>query len=64
MGDMSIWHWIVILLWAIGFQWPAWRIVAKAGYHGALSLLILIPVVGMLAFWVFAFRRWPVEKAA
>lgn len=37
------------------------RIVAKAGYHAALGLLVLVPVANVLLFLCLAFGRWPVE---
>ena len=41
---------------------PAWRIAKKAGYSGALSLLLLIPLVNIVVIWIFAFAKWPVER--
>ena len=42
MGSISIWHWIIVLFFVVLFQWPFWRIVRKAGFPGALSLLLLV----------------------
>jgi hypothetical protein len=42
---------------------PAWRIVTKAGYSGALSLLLLIPLLNIVFIWIFAFVKWPIEKS-
>ena len=39
-----------------------WKIVSKAGYPGALSLLCLVPLVNLIMFVVFSFIEWPVEK--
>lgn len=61
MGIDSMWHWLVIVM-LFFFYIPAWRIVRKAGYHGALSLLLLVPVLNIVMLWVFAFARWPVEQ--
>ena len=41
---------------------PAWKIVSKAGYNGAWSLLIFVPLVNLIMMYVFAFSEWPVEK--
>jgi uncharacterized membrane protein YhaH (DUF805 family) len=38
-----------------------WRIAAKAGYSGALSLLMLIPLVNFIVMLIFAFGEWPIE---
>ena len=39
---------------------PVWRIFRRAGFHPALSLVMLIPGVGILiAALLLAFRPWP-----
>lgn len=43
---------------------PAWRIVSRAGFHGAWSLLILLPLVNLVALWLFAFQTWPRDRGA
>lgn len=62
MGSMSVWHWTILLLVSLVWVIPLWRIVAKAGYPGALALLGLIPGVNLILLWIFAFVRWPVES--
>lgn len=42
------------------YIFAAWKIVSKAGYSGALSLLILVPLVNIVMLFVFAFSDWPV----
>ncbi len=39
-----------------------WRIFSKAGYSGARSLLMLIPVVNLIIIIMFAFSEWPIER--
>ncbi|MGH2493079.1 MAG: hypothetical protein ACRDIV_00060 [Ktedonobacteraceae bacterium] len=39
-----------------------WRIFAKAGYSGARSLLMLIPVVNLIIIIMFAFSEWPIQR--
>jgi uncharacterized membrane protein YhaH (DUF805 family) len=55
-------------IWLIGLAfialniWFFWRIFAKAGYSGALSLLNLIPGVGnLVCILILAFGTWPNE---
>lgn len=50
---------IVILIFMVVC---AWKIVSKAGYHGALSLLMIIPLVNLIMIAIFAFAEWPVQK--
>jgi hypothetical protein len=38
---------------------PTWRIAQRAGFPGALSLLLLVPFLNLIVIWVFAFARWP-----
>ncbi|HZV77587.1 MAG TPA: hypothetical protein VFF63_07520 [Candidatus Babeliales bacterium] len=53
----------VVLLAVIVFMiWLWWRIFAKAGYNGALSLLNFVPGVGhLICLIILAFGRWPIE---
>jgi len=52
--------WIILLIPLIAI----WRIVARAGYPGAWSLLLFIPLVNLVALYVFAFTEWPLERQA
>jgi len=45
-------------VWVAGW----WRIFSKAGYSGALSLTMLVPIANLGIFFWFAFTRWPIEK--
>jgi uncharacterized membrane protein YhaH (DUF805 family) len=56
MGSFGIVHWLFLLLILLV---PFWKIVARAGYSGAWSLLLFVPVVNVVALWVFASSRWP-----
>lgn len=35
-------------------------IFAKAGYHWALGLFVLIPIANLIVLIYFAFDRWPI----
>ena len=39
-----------------------WKIFAKAGYAGALGLLMLIPIVDIIMAFVLAFGQWPIHR--
>jgi hypothetical protein len=62
MGAFSVWHWAIVLVWIAVFQYPMWRIVSKAGYPGALSLLAWVPLLNIVFLWVFALSSWPAQK--
>jgi uncharacterized membrane protein YhaH (DUF805 family) len=45
--------------------WLFWRILAKAGMSGALSLLILVPYLGaLIVLCILAFGEWKVVPVA
>ena len=50
---------LFVLAYILVFMVPVWKIVSKAGYSGAWSLLALIPLLNIIMLWVFAFARWP-----
>jgi hypothetical protein len=50
---------LIIVILAIVIYW---RIFAKAGWAGALSLLMIIPLVNFILLIAFAFSEWPIER--
>lgn len=46
-------------LFIIGLMW--WKIMAKTGYHGALGILMMVPVANIIMMGVLAFKEWPVQ---
>ena len=42
---------------------PFWVIFKKAGMSGAMSLLMLLPVVNLIMLYVLAFSQWKVIPA-
>jgi hypothetical protein len=64
METFSIWRLIeVLLIWVVFFVIPVWRILRKAGFPGAWSLLSIVPLLNIIALWVFAFITWPSERS-
>jgi hypothetical protein len=48
---------------SLGFvAWPAWRVCSKAGFPGALGLLIVVPLVNLFLLYFLAFADWPVMQ--
>ena len=41
---------------------PFWFICKKAGFHSALSLLMLIPIANIVLPFFLAFAEWPALK--
>ncbi len=62
MGTFSIWHWIVLVLligFLLAFLWPFGRILTRAGYSRWWLLVLFVPFVNFIMWWVFAFANWP-----
>lgn len=62
MRSFSAWHILVVLMYLAVFVIPCWKILSKAGYSGAWSLLALVPIVNVIMLWVFAFTTWPSQR--
>ena len=52
--------WILVL--GVPLVIAGWRICAKAGYHGALGLLLLVPVANFVLILYLGFATWPVQR--
>ncbi len=37
-----------------------WKIFSKAGYSGAMALLMLVPIANIIALCILAFGNWPI----
>ncbi len=59
MGGISIWQLFIIVFYTVIIVIPCWRILKKAGYPPVLSLLAMVPLVNVVALWLFAFAKWP-----
>lgn len=63
-GGISIWQLLIILLIFVLVPIFVFRPIAKkAGYSGWWALAMLVPLLNLIMIWVFAFAKWPVEKA-
>lgn len=56
---------ILFLMAIVAFSiWMQWRILVKAGFNGALSLLLLTGIGGLIIQIILAFTTWPRDRAA
>ncbi len=62
-NTMSTGHWLWMLVIAILFVIPVWRICQRIGYQGWMGILIIIPVVNLILLYFIAFSDWPADKA-
>jgi hypothetical protein len=50
---------LIVLAFVI---WGWARIFSKAGYSPLLGILMIVPAVGLVTFFWFAFSNWPVRR--
>ena len=39
-----------------------WKIFSKAGYSGAMGLLMFVPIANIVAICILAFGNWPIHQ--
>jgi hypothetical protein len=62
MGNgLSIWHWLIVILYIFLVVYPVARILGRLGYSKSFSIVALIPGINLIGLWVLAFMRWPNE---
>lgn len=62
LGSLGLSEILVLLIMFGVVILPFWMIFQKAGYNGALSLLMFIPLLNVLMIWFLAFSSWPVLR--
>ena len=65
LGSLVVFAIVVAhILFALLLIVPTWRICARAGFSGALSLFHLVPVIGsFIVMMILAFSTWPAGEA-
>jgi predicted PurR-regulated permease PerM len=59
MGAMSLMHWLVVAIILAVLLVPVARILRRAGFSPWWCILAVIPFLGLIGLWVFAFVPWP-----
>src|SRR5947199_4253439 len=53
---------IIGLAVTIFFAIVYWKIFAKAGYSGAMGLLMFVPIANLIVLCILAFGEWPIYR--
>jgi hypothetical protein len=65
MGAFSPVHWLLyLIIFAVLFGFPVFKILQKAGFSGWWAILTFLPFINWIGLWVFAFMRWPNARAS
>ena len=65
MGGLSIWHWVIVLVYialVVTFFVSTVRILNRLGYSGWWSLLAIIPIANVIGLWRLSKANWPIDK--
>ncbi len=60
VGLLACLVFIVAFIVLIAIIW--WQIFKKAGYHPAMGLLMIVPIVNIVMIFILAFARWPIYE--
>ncbi len=52
---------LIVLALIVLVLWPNFKIVARAGFSPLWALLLLVPILNVIALWVFAYAKWPAQ---
>ena len=53
---------LFLLIPGIVTMGAGWRILVRAGYSGVWSLTLLVPLVKIIAVYLFALSHWPAQQ--
>lgn len=63
MGELfQPWHLMILVFMvpiAIVAIFPLWTIAKRAGLNPAISLLTVLPLIGLIVMYYIAFAKWP-----
>ncbi|HEY5065102.1 MAG TPA: hypothetical protein VIJ04_09830 [Xanthobacteraceae bacterium] len=62
MGGLSILHLLIVVVILILYLLPIVKILQKAGYSGWWCLIVFVPLVNVVMFYVFAFANCPILR--
>lgn len=59
---MSIWHWIVVLVYFASATIPFYKLFPRAGVPRWIALFGILPGAPLGFLWMLAFMKWPEDK--
>ena len=64
MAGYGLGHWLLFIIMVVAVIYPIGRILNRAGFSPFWSIAALIPLVNLVALWVFAFLDWPDRRSS
>ena len=62
MGSFSVFHWLVLAIFAATVTIPFMKILPRAGIPGWVGIFGIVPVVPLVFLWVLALKKWPSDR--
>lgn len=56
--SLSVWHLILLFLFFVLPQLPGYWVIKRAGWPGWHFVFLVIPIIGLVWLWIFAFGKW------
>jgi hypothetical protein len=63
LGNLSLWHWIIVLAYIASVTVPFFRIFPRAGIPAWIGVFGVVPFVPLIFLWMLAFMKWPQDDA-
>ena len=64
MTGFGLVHWIFFIGMVVVILYPVGRVLGRVGFSPFWSVLIFVPIVNVIALWIFVFSEWPSKKSA
>ena len=52
---------VMLVIFAALAVIPFWKIWSRTGHSGFWGLLAVIPLANLVALWILAFKKWPID---
>jgi hypothetical protein len=59
MDGFGFWEFLVAIFWIVAVAVPVVKILQRTGHSGWWCIMAFIPLLNLLALWLFAYARWP-----
>jgi hypothetical protein len=64
MGEISYFHWLILLSMMLIYIVPLWLILPRAGIPSWVAIFAFFPLVAIILLWIMAFKTWPGDEKA
>ena len=59
MDGFGLWEFLVAIFWVVAVAVPIVKILQRTGHSPWWTIIAFIPMLNLLALWIFAYTRWP-----